>query len=237
MYTWGYIKDVSLAKLDLTETEATAQDLLSRFPFYANEVITQVCSTIKPKHTFVKFAVYRDRQSRWNELITYYNVYDTVIIDKPSKLSDVEKAFWTAWENSYFVLDLITMPSDFVSFNDDESTVVRRTESHDNVLLTCHDDDFVYQGYNQIQPLQEGLYTIAYNARWYTFAKDIRDDTVLNVPVDILECIPSYIAHQCYKIDDEVKAQILRNEYEIFFARIDDSHFKNSKSIKIGGNW
>ena len=57
MYTWGYIKDVSLSKLDLDENEATVQNLLSRFPFYANEVITQVCSSVKPKYTFVNFVI------------------------------------------------------------------------------------------------------------------------------------------------------------------------------------
>ena len=56
-YTWGYIKDVSLSKLDLDENEATVQNLLSRFPFYANEVITQVCSSIKPKYTFENFVI------------------------------------------------------------------------------------------------------------------------------------------------------------------------------------
>ena len=60
MYTWGYLKDVSLAKLDLTEEEANTQNLISRFPFYANEVITQVCSSIKPKYSYAKFEVTKD---------------------------------------------------------------------------------------------------------------------------------------------------------------------------------
>lgn len=237
MYTWGYIKDVSLSKLDLDEEEATVQNLLSRFPFYANEVITQVCSAIKPKHTFAKITVYKNRQSRWNELTQYYKLYDSTIIDKPSKLSDVEKTFWNAWENSYFVLDLISMPSDFISFDGDVCTVERIDVYGDRWLTECHDDDFVYKGHNQIQPLKEGVYTIAYNARWYTFTKDMQDSIVIDIPTDILECIPSYIAHQCYKIDDEVKAQIFRNEYEMFLSRIDDTHFKQNRSIKIRGNW
>ena len=59
-YTWGYVKDASLAKLDLTEEEADTQNLLSRFPFYANEVITQICSSIKPKYTFAEFEITKE---------------------------------------------------------------------------------------------------------------------------------------------------------------------------------
>ena len=80
-------------------------------------------------------------------------------------------------------------------------------------------------------------YFISYNARWYTFNKSLPDDEVIDVPNDILECIPSYIASQCYKIDDEYKASVFRNEYEIMLSRIDNSNFKNTKTIKIEGDW
>lgn len=196
MYTWGYIKDVSLAKLDLEEKEATVQNLLSRFPFYANEVITQVCSAIKPKRTFAEFVITKD---------------------------DLFKVY--------------TMPSDFISFGDDVCTIKYKDVYGDTWFEECHDDQFSYKGYNQLQFFTEGTYLISYNARWYTFSKGIDDDTEIDVPNDILDCIPSYIAHQCYKIDDEIKSSIYRNEYEMFLARIDDTNFKNTKTIKIGGNW
>ena len=35
-YTWGYIKENTLAKLNLDEEEANQQNFLSRFPYYAN---------------------------------------------------------------------------------------------------------------------------------------------------------------------------------------------------------
>lgn len=200
MYTWGYIKDVSLSKLDLEEEEATTQHLLSRFPFYANEVITQVCSTVKPKRTFAQFVITE---------------------------SDVGS--------------LQTMPEDFISFGDDrcyELTEERNWQNDIKVIKQeLHDDDFEYVGYNNVLFNRAGNYFISYNARWYTFTKDLADDAVLTVPTDILECIPSYIAHQCYKIDDENKSAIYRNEYEMFFARIDDTNFKQTKTLKIGGDW
>ena len=195
MYTWGYIKDVSLAKLDLTENEATVQNLLSRFPFYANEVITQVCSAIKPKYTFAKFEI----------------DFDKVGIAQ-------------------------TMPDDFISFGDD----VCYELVNNGKFLEKHqifDVDFEYYGYNQVIFKHPGNFYISYNARWYTFTKAIDDNEKIDIPNDILDCIPSYIVSQCYKIDDEYKAQVFRNEYELMLSRIDATNYKNTKSILIEGDW
>lgn len=195
MYTWGYLKDVALAKLDLTENEATVQNLLSRFPFYANEVITQVCSAIKPKYTFVKFEI----------------DFDKVGIAQ-------------------------TMPDDFISFGDD----VCYELVNNGKFLEKHqifDVDFEYYGYNQVIFKHPGNFYISYNARWYTFTKAIDNNEKIDIPNDILDCIPSYIASQCYKIDDEYKAQVFRNEYELMLSRIDATNYKNTKGILIEGDW
>lgn len=191
MYTWGYIKDATLAKLDLDENEATVQNLLSRFPFYANEVMTQVCSTVKPKHTFAKFIITAD------------------------EVNTIQK-----------------MPDDFVSFGDDICMkVVNRTP------VELHDNDYFYHGYNEVLFFEPGEYYISYNARWLDFGKNMDDDFVLDIPRDILDCIPSYIASQCYKIDDLTQSQIYRNEYEMLFARIDDTNYKMTKTLVIDGGW
>lgn len=199
-YTWGYIKDVSLSKLDLDENEATVQNLLSRFPFYANEVITQVCSSIKPKYTFENF-----------------------VIDKTNV--GVKQ----------------TMPDDFVSFGDDVCYMLEEVRERNGetrlIKVPIHDDDYEYLGYNQVIFKHPGNYFISYNARWYTFDKSLSDDELIDVPDDILDSIPSYIASQCYKIDDEYKASVFRNEYEIMLSRIDNSNFRNTKTIKIEGDW
>lgn len=199
-YTWGYIKDVSLSKLDLDENEATVQNLLSRFPFYANEVITQVCSSIKPKYTFENF-----------------------VIDKTN--IGVKQ----------------TMPDDFVSFGDDVCYMLEEVREHNGetrlIKVHIHDDDYEYLGYNQVVFKHPGNYFISYNARWYTFDKSLSDDELIDIPDDILDSIPSYIASQCYKIDDEYKASVFRNEYEIMLSRIDNSNFRNTKTIKIEGDW
>ena len=85
MYTWGYIKDVCLAKMDLDENEATVQNLLSRFPFYANEVITQVCSSIKPKYSFEEFIV-EEKDVNDNEYI--YATKDELRLLNPKIIND-----------------------------------------------------------------------------------------------------------------------------------------------------
>ena len=195
MYTWGYIKDVCLAKMDLDENEATVQNLLSRFPFYANEVITQVCSSIKPKYSFEEFIV------------------EEKDVGVPHK-----------------------MPDDFISFGDD---VCYELDDYGDRLekYELHDDDFEYYGYNKVLFKHPGKFYISYNARWFTFDKSMSDDLQIEVPNDILDCIPSYVASQCYKIDDEYKAQTYRNEYEIMLSRIDATNYKNTKTLKIGGDW
>ena len=195
MYTWGYIKEASLSKLDLSEEEAATQNLLSRFSFYANEVITQVCSSVKPKYSFAHFEITHD------------------MVGVPQ-----------------------TMPADFVSFGDDMCySILKAHGIAEQVEL--HDDDFIYHGYNKVIFKHIGDFYISYNARWFTFSKTLTDESVLDVPTDILDAIPSYIASQCYKIDDDYKAQVFRNEYEIALARIDNTHYKSAKTIKIDGGW
>lgn len=200
MYTWGYIKDATLAKLDLTEEEASNQNLLSRFSFYANEALTQICSSVKPKNSYVDF-----------EIISSFTVKD--------------------------------MPEDFIRFGDDINyyRCYKSYEDFDplymNSFREASDDEFVYYGYNKILFKKPGSYKISYDARWFVFNKSITDDVELYIPNDILDCLPSYIASQCFKIDDEVKSSIFRNEFEMAVARIDNTNYKNSKTFKLGGDW
>lgn len=204
MYTWQYIKEAALAKLDLTIAEASVQNLIDRFPVYANEVMTQVCSSIKPKYSFASFEITEDNIGEAQD-----------------------------------------MPTDFISFGDDVcyQLLEEKYYNYAGVLQTkvikeeIHDDDFEYCGYNQVIFKHPGKFYISYNARWYTFDKNIADAEVLKFPMDIADCIPSYIASQCYKIDDEYKASVFRNEYEIMLARIDDTDYRNTRTLKIEGDW
>lgn len=192
MYTWGDIQEVILAKLDLGEDEAEIQNLISRFPYFANEAITQICSAVKPKHTYFEV-----------------NVTDE----------------YTA-----------TMPNDFVSFGDDVNRIQYKEYNH-VITREAHDDDFEYLGYNRLLFKRPGKFYISYNARWIDSFVGVESDFVLDIPRDILDCIPSYVASQCMKIDDEYKSSVYRNEYEMFLARIDDTDYKNTKTFTIEGDW
>jgi hypothetical protein len=196
MYTWGYLKENTLNKLNLSEDEANQQDFLSRFPYYANEAMTQICSAIRPKETFAELVVSKENDN----------------IGKPLPISD----------------EL------FISFSDD---VVKHRVNRYSDWGEVGDEFIEYYGYNEIICNHEGIYRIPYKARWFFFTKDTQNDTVIPAPADVLDAIPSYIASQCYKIDDEVKAAIYRNEFEMFLARIDDTSFKSQRTFHIGGGW
>lgn len=199
MYTWGYIKKAAKAKLDLDENETSTFDIVSKFYIYANEAMTQICSSVKPKETFEEVDV------------TTANT-------------------------------IVDMPSDFIRFGDDVNYFTEK-EYRDYDVTIIHDtreasdDDFVYRGYKQILCKKTGVYNISYSARWFVFTDNMKDNDELNVPDDILDCLPSYIASQCAKMDDDTKASIFRNEYEIALSRIDNTDYKNTKTFKLGGDW
>lgn len=207
MYTWGYLKENILSKLNMDEEQANQLGFLSRFPFYANEAMTQICSAIKP-----------------------HEIYEECVIDDTN------------------VNTPITMPNDFIGFSTDvvlykatEITTDVYEHFGSDVPINCFvevGDDFVeYDGYNQFICKVKGIYRIPYNARWFFFTKDLENEVELPIPADICDAIPSYVVGQCYKIDDEQKAAIYRNEYETFLARIDDTTFKSQRTLHIGGGW
>lgn len=194
-YTWGYLKENILSKLNIGEEEANQLGFLSRFPYYANEAMTQICSSVKP----------------------------------------CEKTFVVEIERT----GLVTLPDDFIAFSDD---VVRYLvkDQNGNVIEEIDDvgSDFLeYRGYNQVYCKMPGLYHIPYRARWFFFTKEVHNADVIPAPADICDAIPSYVASQCFKIDDEAKAALYRNEYEIALARIDDTSFKSQRGFHIGGGW
>lgn len=194
MYTWGYIKENTLSKLNLTEEEANQQNFLSRFPYYANEAMTQICSAIKPREKF---------------FVTVIGEHNLGLIGK--------------------------MPEDFVSFSD--SPIYFSPDPEEFGYGVVSDSIISYHGYNEFSCNRIGFYKIPYNARWIFFTKDLHNDTVIDAPADVCDALPSYIASQCLKIDDEAKAAIYRNEYEMFLARLDDTSVRLQKEMYIGGGW
>lgn len=247
-YTWGYLKENTLSKLNLTEEEANQLGFLSRFPYYANEAMTQICSAIKPHEVYIELDVW-DEKKKWKELTKKYNLYldkeepihDGVPIGDPREQD--YRDFWADWKATLFVNKLFTFPDDFIGFSDD--IVLHKAEPiclygvvvGQNDYKEVGDELVEYYGYNQVRFHATGKYRIPYNARWFFFTKDCQNYTVITAPADICDAIPSYIVSQCLKIDDEAKAAVYRNEYEMMLARIDDTTFKSQRTLHIGGGW
>ena len=55
MLTWGYIKEATLAKMDLTLDAAIDQGLINKVVYYANEALTEITSTIKANKKYAEF--------------------------------------------------------------------------------------------------------------------------------------------------------------------------------------
>ena len=196
MYSWNYIKNLTLMKLDLEEDEGNALSLISRFKYYANEAMTLICSTVKPKRLHASIEVTKEQ------------------IGTCIKIDD----------------------ANFIGFGDDTNWVT--TYQYGTAITTkTNDQDFLYNGYNEIIPFVEGEFLISYNARWIRFDTLQNEIEPLDVPTDVLECLPSYIASQCMKVDDDYKASVLRNEFEMLVARIDNTDYKTNKTFSIGGDW
>lgn len=248
MYTWGYLKENALSKLNLSEEEANEQHFLSRFPYYANEAMTQICSAIKPKEVFLEVTVY-DKKDAWIKLTKEFSLYEEWPMYKREELDpqdedyDKKKAFWDKWDSLYFTETPITFPKDFISFSNDDTLLkeppiyIGGLKVNTPEYLPVGDEVVKYYGYNQVICKKIGEYKIPYNARWFFFTKELDNDVEITAPADICEAIPSYIVSQCLKIDDEQKAAIYRNEYEMFLARIDDTSFRAQRNINISGGW
>lgn len=209
-YTWGYIKKAALAKLDLSNEEAVTLGWLNRFTTYANEVITQVCSTIKPKPSYFTFTCTEEQ-----------------------------------FVNGIYTIDVTKTNKDFISFGSGQNTVTESwfdiyTQKQVVVTKPATNEFCWTRGYDTVVVTKPGSYSISYNARWIDFATildNLADTTFLDVPNDILDCIPSYIAAQCYGIDDEYKAAKYRNEFEMLFARIDAKPADGSTEFHIRSDW
>jgi len=272
MYTWGYIREAALAKLNQTEAEALAHGFLNNFVIYANEAMTQLCS-VKPKYTFYNLEVISeqeytlletqmlsDKRTQWE--LDPINIIDPGVegtpeldVDDPSYVEPIPPTYdeevWDGYKQiliskfrkeKYVLGDLITMPADFLAFNDDENYVIEKHWSQHQIKFVkipriASSNDFRYVGNNQLIFVTPGEYKISYRAYWFVFTNKTDNKEVIDAPRDVLDAIPTYIGSQCFKIDDEQKATQLRNEFEIFVGRLDDTKYARQGVIHLEGNW
>ena len=257
MYTWGYIKEACLDMLNLTEEEANHQKFLSRFPLFANQAMTQICGSIKPDYRFHYFKV--TSKEEYEEAIRKFLVEklqtfrtEHGYVDETTELEPEDLIKWNKkkeWliedfrKKHVMIGDEVTMPDEFTAFDDDIVLFKQAPIWFAGQVMTtfgvkeAQDEDLLYRGHNKVIPLKAGEFDIPYKARWIFFKKDFDNHFKLGAPADVLDCLPSYIVSQCLKIDDEQKAAIYRNEYELFLGRIDDTHFKRQRTLEVAGGW
>lgn len=117
----------------------------------------------------------------------------------------------------------IKMPSDFISYDNE---VIYEGES-----LT---PEIEYVGRNKIKVSAPGKYTITYNAQYLKIDKDAAD---LHTDPSVLYCLPSYIASQLLSQNDPQRSAILKNEFELLAARLDNNVLYDNQSFKSKGGW
>lgn len=215
MYNWDYMVNAVCAKLGISTDELVNIGMKDNLPVFANEAMNQICSAVRPnlKHLTVEVTTKEDNEGR------------TV------KLPEIETV------QSLF-------QDDFVAFSDAPTTFCRpdimyygRLIKSDGLYEDVGDEHLTYYGYNQLIFHVAGTYRIPYCARWFFFPSAIANNTNITAPLDVCDAIICYMASQCLKIDDELKASIYRNEYEMILARIEDTNFKEQRVMHIGGGW
>lgn len=239
MITWGYIKQATLAKMDLSVDAAVDQGLIEKMPFYANEALTEITSAIKAKRAYADFKV-ADRDAVLKCIAqTYGQDAMYFVLDHSCDLSTATEDQLNAlkvYEHYVYVGDTIKMPDDFVAWSDDTNWKVTKDCSGRDTLEQLKDTEFAQRG-NKLIFMKPCICKIAYFAKWFFFTPTTQDDVELDIPDDILVCLPSYIASQLFKIDDEQKSSIYRNEYEMALARINENDYATNKVINNGGDW
>lgn len=236
-YSYGYLKEAVLAKMDMTSEEANELGLLNKIPFYANEGLAQITAGIKSNH---KYMIFNVRSSIEHKRY----LKDKFKLDRTDFLNDdmipdssLSPAYLTARKeyNAYAHTNIASnMPEDFIRWSQDK---VLWSKFDDGELHEVGTESYTTYGDTQIIFFNTGVYHIPYDAYWCQFNPSMLDITEIDMPQDIMECLPAYIASQLFKIDDEQKASILRNEWEIAIARIDDNASTSRPTIHNRSDW
>ena len=259
MYTWGYIKDVILAKLNMSEAEAKNNGFLNRFIMYANECITQISNTIRPKQsvytleTFTKEDWDKMFDEEWKKIID--NWQDSKWFEDEESFDlwltihkeDIENEIKNViLKGKVPVNTICEMPEDYINYNG-HSLVFQKQEiikagydyhEFEKIVKTeLNPENITYIGERKFIPLVVGKYVIEYDARWFEFLETIQDAQELDIPFDVLECIPPYVAAQCWFIDDIQRSAMFTNEYEKAFARINSADYRDNNHFVSEGGW
>lgn len=254
MFTYGYIREATMAHMDISEQEAQDMKLFSRFHIFANEAMQAICAS-KPKYQYIEKTVVEE--------------YAPLVTDEGGiiRLATEEEINWNVEEDgepnfkmlSYELtknyynernivkqFEKVSMNDTFIAFADKQAwkyKMIRPTKedllSFDEGKSSCElirdkaivDCDFSYLGKNVIKFYKTGKYEIPAKYMWYRFQSDTQDSDELDMPSDILLTIPLYIAALCLQIDNPQRASIKRSEFEMALARCTSTDFMTLNEI------
>ena len=138
MYTYGYLREATMAHIDLEEQEAQDMNLLKKFPIWANEAMQAICGT-KPKYKYFEpeivkeykpvVEVYYNDGSIEHRFATDDEKYffnsennDTNIklpegvVDIKLCVDEIEIEKYNNEQNVYLINKGISLPEDYIAF-------------------------------------------------------------------------------------------------------------------------
>lgn len=270
-FTYGYIREATMAHLDLDETEAQAMDILKRFPIYANEAMQAICSS-KPKYEYVDVKIVKKLAPLVLDGATFILATSEQIkeLEDWLKLPENERpsedtlpvfanrtqleAYWHD-RKVYEVGEKISMEAGFIAFANkqcykyvkecrrkipEDYLIEHNYDWQDNMCddyivrkRAILDDDFSYIGKDMLKFYKEGQYMIPAKFMWFIFESGVSDNQELDIPSDILSCIPLYIASICLQIDNPTRAQVKRSEFEMALARCTSTDFIDNNKFRV----
>lgn len=259
MFTYGYIREATMAHLDIDEAEAQAMNLQGRFHIFANEAIQAICGS-KPKYEYLDITVVNEYAPLVTDgaiirLATKEEIKWDEEAQGPREFTILNKEQTKQYYNEqgiYETGDKIAMNDKFIAFADKLPIKIIEIKPRVEEILEAEafgtplknkilreiariDDDFSYIGSNQIKVYKPGRYLIPGRFMWYRFESGLGDETELEMPADILLTIPLYISSVCLQIDNPQKANIKRSEFEMALARCSATDFMPLNQIK--GTW
>ena len=263
-FTYGYIREATMAHLDLDEEEAQAMNLLKRFHIFANEAMQAICSS-KPMYKYIQLTIVKkftpivyDEQQDTIRLATEKEVKWNVDEqgERPDGvyplLSDEIVRDYYHNLDTYEIGEKYSPEDNFLMYADKETRAIveippttaeiLEAEAFDKPIPKKYDvheiqldHEMSYVGRNQLKFYKPGKYYIPARYLWYRFDSGLGDDAEIDMPTDILLTIPLYIASVCLQIDNPSRAAIKRNEFETALARCSSADFMPLN--KIVGSW
>lgn len=274
MYTYGYLREATMAHIDLEEQEAQDMNLLKKFPIWANEAMQAICGT-KPNFKYFEpkivkeyepvVEVYKDdgsiehRFANDDEKYFFNNKIwrDEEENEVPEEdrrpgptfcIDALEIEKYNNSQNVYLVNTPVLLPEDYIAFaykqafrketryNKLEDYLTSIYDWQDNM---CDDywgpagkNDYMISAARTLRFNKTGEYKIPYKAVWYRFTSAMSDHDEIDMPVDIFNCIPLYVASEALQIDYAQKAQIKRSEFEMALARVTIDNYLPTKQIR-----